>query len=74
MEKIEEIDENNTHISQGFFVELNCGICMDDEKEKSYGASTKEELFKEISDDGWKHLDSDIYGCIGWWCGCDYMD
>lgn len=60
-----------TEFRVGFYIELNCSMCNN---ETTLGAETKKELSEQIKQEGWKMLNSDLYGQIGYWCGCDYKD
>ena len=56
---------------KGYYIELNCPYCY---REVMLGAETKKELSEEIKKEGWKWLNSDFYGQVGYWCGCSYRD
>ena len=58
-----------THFDEGYYIELNCPYCM---REEMVGARTKKDLSLELKNRGWKWLNSDYYGQVGYWCGCDY--
>lgn len=55
----------------GYHIEVNCPYCG---IERTFGADTKKELSEQLKSEGWKILSSDIYGQIGYWCGCNYKD
>lgn len=68
--------EKKTNIKQkwfenGCFIELNCCICN---REETLAAATKKELSVKIKENGWSDLESDLYGVMGYYCGCDYKD
>lgn len=58
-------------MAKGVYIELDCCMCGD---ETTFGASTKEELQEILKEEGWSELESDEYGLIGHWCGCDYRN
>lgn len=60
-----------TDFRKGFYIEVNCPYCG---TETTFGAETKKELSEQLKTEGWKMLSSDMYGQIGYWCGCDYKD
>lgn len=55
----------------GYFMELECSMCG---REEILAARTKKDLSDLLKENDWKILDSDRYGQVGYWCGCDYMD
>lgn len=71
-EKTTEITEetDGSQLTTEFTLgEQECSICGD---ALSVSGHTKEVLFANIKEAGWKNLNSDHYGQIGYWCGCDY--
>lgn len=72
MEKIEKIEESNIYVTTKVVLnddEDECFVCGT--KIELYG-DTKEDLFKKLNDEGWKYLNSDQFGAMGYYCGCEY--
>ncbi len=69
MEKKTPIRQKDHGITSGFYIDVNCCICG---CEKNFGASSKKDLIDKLKEEGWSDLDSDIYGTVGYYCGCDY--
>ena len=70
-EIITEITEPLTPVYKTFSIgsEETCCIC---DTEFDVSGDTEKELFENIKKAGWKNLESDQYGIIGYWCGCEY--
>jgi len=57
--------------TSGFFIELECFICMN---KRTVAAASKKDLQVLIKDEGWQNLNSDKFGASGWHDGCDYKE
>lgn len=62
---------NPKEFREGFFIEMDCGMCQ---TEAVFAAPTKKELSQKIKEAGWKDLESEQYQMVCYWCGCDYVD
>lgn len=69
MKKTSEIPVSD--FKSGVYIDLECCICG---HQAMFGADAPEELSEILENEEWKQLDSDKYGVIGWYCGCDYME
>ena len=67
MEKESRIKEDD--FSKGFYIELECFICME---QATFAAKTIDDLQELVNDSGWLNLDSDKFGTNGHYCGCHY--
>lgn len=56
---------------KGFYVQLECCMCQHTE---IYAAKSESELQDILNESEWRKLDSDLYGLVGDYCGCDYID
>lgn len=69
MERITEIPKGD--ISEGVYIELECCMCG---KHEIFADSYIEKVMQIIRDGGWYSIDSDKYGVIGHYCGCEYIN
>jgi hypothetical protein len=46
-----------------------CFVCGEPIKAKAHSL---EGLIKKLKRKGYKKLDSDYFGAVGYWCGCEY--
>ena len=71
MEKSGKLTVKNMEHNFVKAVELDCFICGNEE---TFSGHDEVEIIKMAGENGWRTLESDVYMCIGWWCGCDYSD
>ncbi len=70
MEKITNIAQKEI-TAQGYFIEANCCMCN---REQIFADYTKKDVLEKLKEEGWKNINSDMYGIMGYYCGCDYKD
>lgn len=75
MEKVKTI--NQTHkaysheIAKGFYIQAECCMCG---TKSLFVGETEKEALTSMTNEGWRELESDLFGLVGNWCGCDYKD
>jgi hypothetical protein len=75
MEKIHSISDthklNKALVQKGYYIALECCMCRNEE---TIVGDTQDDTLKNMTDAGWRDIDSDMYGVTGYYCGCDYKD